>query len=132
MLHVHIHIVHSDQTTKGILNSIGLIYIHIPVVVHTKSTKPNRINSCSKKKKKGRNSWSFSLSFFRKKLTSRRTSAGRSSGTVDTQVTAIRFFLSRKWEAAGFRGGRRRCYRPGAAEGDSPPRNAQAVPVLPG
>jgi hypothetical protein len=36
----------------------------------------------------------FFYLFFRKKLTSRRSSAGRSSGTVDTQLTAIRFFLS--------------------------------------
>ena len=36
----------------------------------------------------------FFYLFFRKKLTSRRSSAGRSSGTVDTQFTAIRFFLS--------------------------------------
>ena len=36
----------------------------------------------------------FFYLFFRKKLTSRRSSAGRSSGTVDTQLTAVRFFLS--------------------------------------
>jgi hypothetical protein len=31
--------------------------------------------------------------------------------------------------AAGDRGGRRRCDRPGAGEGHSPPRNYQSIPV---
>ena len=31
---------------------------------------------------------------FRKKITSRRTSAGRSTGTVENHLTGIRFFLS--------------------------------------
>ena len=36
----------------------------------------------------------FFLLFFRKSITSRRNSAGRSTGTVENHITGVRFFLS--------------------------------------